>query len=327
MNKKTLFAPLFVGAMVFGLAGVAHADAVYMDFSAGGGVDGHTDLDGIIDPDQITESFDQLGVFANTTTTQFDSDGDSMLSDGDAFSDSGHLNVTGFIPGGGGDTEGLNSLGGYQLTAEWTGLTGTSTALSPNPEDAGELIGNITYDAVGNTTFNFYVDFGVNGAGRTNFDYGATIAETDDVDATFNDGTLVLSVLIVGGEGTNVFDAATGDFLRGTSTLIGEVTFALADFWFFVDGDLDFNDLLGSLVEIAVFIDQNTDNVITTPSACFLAGTCEEGDALFTVDSDHDGSIDFVLQVPEPASLLMFGVGFLALGAIGIAIRRQSPQA
>src|SRR3546814_7949912 len=89
--------------------------------------------------------------------------------------------------------------------------------------------------------------------------------------------------------------------------------FALEDYWVFADSDLDFNDLIANLVQISVFIDQNTDNVITTPSACSLAGTCQPGDPLFVIDSDHDGSIEFVM-VPEPASLLMFGLGFLALG-------------
>lgn len=322
MDAKRLFAPLFAGALVIGLAGIAQADPIYMDLGAGGGVDGHVNPDGVADPDQKTETFDQLGVFANTTTTQFDTDGSSTLTDGDKFSDSGHLNVTGIIPGGGGDTEGLNTLTGYQMTAAWTGLTGTSTALSDNPSDATEQIGTIKYDKVGNTTFNFYVDYGVNGVTRTNFNYGPTVAQTDDVAATFTDGVLVLSVKIVGGEGTNVFDKATGNFKRGTSTLIGEVTFALNDFWFFANGDMDFNDLVGALVEIRVFIDQNTDNVNTTPSACFLAGNCAADDPLFVVDSDHDGSIDFVL-IPEPQSLLMFGIGFLALGAIGLTARRR----
>src|SRR3546814_8835324 len=81
------------------------------------------------------------------------------------------------------------------MTAEWSGLTGTSSALAPG-STPGTFVSGITYDAVGNATFNFYVDD--SGNGRTNFDYGATVAETDDVDATFNDGALVLSVLIVG---------------------------------------------------------------------------------------------------------------------------------
>src|SRR3546814_18611606 len=89
------------------------------------------------------------------------------------------------------------------MTAEWSGLTGTSSALAPG-STPGTFVSGITYDAVGNATFNFYVDD--SGNGRTNFDYGATVAETDDVDATFNDGALVLSVLIVGGSGTNPFE-------------------------------------------------------------------------------------------------------------------------
>lgn len=325
MNTKALFAPLFAGALVLGLAGIAQADPVYYDLGAGGGVDGHTDRDGLVDPDQVTETFDQLSVFANTTTTQFDTDGSGTLTTGDRFSDQGHLNVTGLVPGGAGDSENLNNINGYQMTAEWTGLTGVSSAPVPG-SIPGTVVSGITYDSVGNATFNFYVDDTNNG--RTNFDYGATIAETDDVDATFNDGVLVLSVLIVGGTGTNTFDLA-GNFISGSSVLIGEVTFALNDFWFFADGDLDFNTLVGNLVEIAVKIDQNTDNATNTPGPCGdgnVATPCNPGDVLFVVDSDHDGSINFTL-VPEPASLLMFGLGFLALGGISLASRRGRTQA
>jgi hypothetical protein len=305
---------------MFGMASVAQADPIYMDLGAGGGVDGHVNTDGAVDPDQQTGVFNQFGVFADTTTTQFDTDGSESLTDGDRFSDNGHLNVTGLIPGIL-DTEGLNTLGGYQMTAEWNGLTGVSTGLSPNPEDADEVLGNITYDAVGNTTFNFYVDSQTGGITQAQYN---GLGESDDVDATFNNGTLVLSVLIVGGEGTNVFDAATGTFLRGSSTLIGEVTFALAGFIFFADGS-DFADLVSSLVQISVFIDQNTDNAETTAGPCGDGnpGTvCNPGDPLFIVDSDHDGSIDFV-RIPEPASVLLFGLGFLALGGITLAGRRQ----
>jgi hypothetical protein len=320
MNTKKLWAPLFAGALMFGMASVAQADPIYMDLGAGGGVDGHVNTDGAVDPDQQTGVFNQFGVFADTTTTQFDTDGSESLTDGDRFSDNGHLNVTGLIPGIL-DTEGLNTLGGYQMTAEWNGLTGVSTGLSPNPEDADEVLGNISYDAVGNTTFNFYVDSQTGGITQAQYN---GLGESDDVDATFNNGTLVLSVLIVGGEGTNVFDAATGTFLRGSSTLIGEVTFALAGFIFFADG-CDFADLVSSLVQISVFIDQNTDNAETTAGPCGDGnpGTvCNPGDPLFIVDSDHDGSIDFV-RIPEPASVLLFGLGFLALGGMTLVGRRQ----
>lgn len=323
MNTKALLAPLFAGALMFGLASVAQADPIYMDFGVGGGIDGHVDNDGIADPDQVTETFNQFGVFANTTTTQFDTDGSGSLTDGDKFSDNGHLNVTGLIPGGGGDNEGLNTIAGYQLTAEWNGLNGTSSALVDNGD--GTSTGNISYDSVGNTTFNFYVDDRSGApATRTNFDYGTDIGSDDDVDGTFTDGVLVLSVLITGGAGTNIFDNATGAFLRGTSTLVGEVTFALEDFLFFADG-ADLNDLIASLIKLSVFIDQNTDNAETVAGPCGdLDPTtiCNPGDPLFIVDSDHDGSIDIV-RIPEPASVLLFGLGFLALGGITLASRRQ----
>lgn len=317
MTKKTLFASVLAGALMMGFAGVAEADPVYMDLGAGGGVDGHINVVG--DPDQKTEIFNQLGVYANTTTTQFDTDGSGSLTTGDRFSDQGHLAVTGLIPGSGLDNEGLNFI--YQMTAAWSGLTGTAEALVDLGD--GTSAGNISYDSVGNTTFNFYVDSLAGGV--TGGQFGPTVAATDDVGGTFTDGVLVLSVLITGGGGTNIFDNATGAFLRGTSTLIGEVTFALEDFFFFADGE-DINDLIASLIKISVFIDQNTDNAaVTTAGPCGdgnPATVCNPGDTLFVVDSDHDGSIDLV-RIPEPASVLLFGLGFLALGGITLAGRRQ----
>lgn len=317
MNTKALLAPLFAGALMIGVAGIAQADPVYMDLGADGGVDGHVSLFG--DADQVTESFDQLGVFADTTTTQFDTDGSGTLSDGDKFSDQGHLVVTGLIPGTGLDNEGINAT--YQITAEWAGLTGTATALTDNGD--GTSTGNITYDAVGNTTFNFYVD-SLDG-GITGADFNG-VGETDDVDSTFNDGVLVLSVLITGGGGTNVFDNATGAFLRGASVLSGEVLFALEGFLLFADDNVDFFDLIASLVQISVSIDQNTDDAVATVAGPCGDGNpdtiCNPGDTLFAVDSTHDGSIDFV-RIPEPASVLLFGLGFLALGGISFATRRQ----
>jgi hypothetical protein len=322
MNKK-LWAPLFAGALMFGLASAAQADPVFMNLGAGGGVDGHVDADGVDDPDQVTEVFNQLGIFAQTTTTQFDTNGNGALDDGENFSDNGHLNVTNIIPGAGGDNEGLNTLSGYQMTAAWTGLKGTSTAFSDNGD--GTSTRNVVYDAEGNTTFNFYVDDrSGNAATRTNFNYGPGIGSGDDVDSTFTDGVLVLSVLITGGGGSNIFDNATQQFLRGTSTLIGEVTFALEDFFNFADGS-DFNDLIGSLIRIATAIDQNTDNVEQFAGPCAdgdATTPCNPGDPLFIVNSDHDASIDFT-RIPEPASVLLFGLGFLALGGITLAGRRQ----
>lgn len=330
MNMKSLIAPLIAGAFVLGAAGAAKADAMYYDMCAGnaacllaltGGVDNWADQDGV-EPDSgvadsTSEVFNQLAVHAETRTTQFDTDGSGGLSDGDKFSDFGHLNVTNIVPGGGGDNEGLNTIAGFQLTAAWSGLTGTASNLVPG-STPGTFTSNISYDAVGNTTFDFFVDDNSGPGTRTNFNYGASVSAADDNHASFVDGAAVLSVLIVGGFGTNTFDAA-GNFLTGSSVLFGVVDEALAGFLAFEDGDRDFADLIGSLIKIKVTIDQNTDNVATLP--CPGSPGCTPG-ALFVVDSDHDGSIEFVL-VPEPASVLMFGLGFLALGGVTLVTRRR----
>ena len=331
MKIKGFIAPIFAGALVFGLGGVAQADEVYYDMCAGnaaclaaltGGVDGWADTDGDegSGANSTSELFEQFAVHAETRTTQFDTDGNGVLSDGDKFSDFGHLNITNIVPGGGGDNEGLNSISGFQMTAGWNGLTGTASHLVPG-STPGTLTSNIVYDTTGNATFDFYVDDRSGGpATRTNFNYGAANAVTGASDDTnFTDGVKVLSVQIVGGFGTNTFDAL-GNFLTGSSTLNGIVTFALDDFLFFANSGLDFADLVGSAIDINVFIDQNTANVHTIP--CPGNPACQPG-AIFVVDSDHDGSIVFHV-VPEPASVLMFGIGFMAVGCATLVARRRN---
>lgn len=202
------------------------------------------------DADTFTSVFSQLGLFADTTTTQYDTDGSGTLTIGDKFSDDGHAAVTDLLPPLG-DDEGIGVLS--ELTVAWTGLTGvaTSTLTPVGPE----LVQTIAYDT-NNTTFSFYFHGDAGGPlGGPNSDFG-TIGAADNTG--FTDGEKVLEIAIKGGTGTNKFDLG-GDFLTGSSVLQGEVVFALDDFWWFDNGDgvpgagdKGFSDLLGLAIPITL---------------------------------------------------------------------------
>ncbi len=256
-----------------------------------------------VDANTLTGVAQQFAFSANTETVQFDDDGNPGLTVGDTFSDSGNAFITGLIAPVVIDDEGLDSFGGYELTATWTGLTGTVTSFDGVNQKT-------SYDS--GTVISFYLDTALNRNSN------GTLALGDDTGYT--DGLKVLELTILGGTGSNTFNA--GVFEQGSSLIFGEITFALEDFFFFdfngdgiadTTADADANDLLdGGVIALSWNLDQNTDNVVVIP----------EGDPLtpelFTVLSDHDGSVDFT--VPEPGTLALMGLGLLGMG--GLARRR-----
>jgi hypothetical protein len=312
MKYRTL---LLLGASVVYASGLS-AQPIFMDFgtapSQSTGSTGTTPIMGG-DIDTFTKVFQQLGLFADTTTVQFDTDGSGGLNVGDKFLDSGTASVTSLLPPLG-DDEGLGFLS--ELTVSWAGLSGSTT--SPLTAVGPGFSQNIAYDSA-NTTFSFYFHgdaFGPDGA--PNADFGTDIGSFDN--SGFSDGEKVLEIAITGGQGANSFNGL-GDFVSGSSVLNGEIIFALDDFWWFDNGDAipgtagdkDFTDLLGLMVPITLKskIDQNTDEVAFDPSIAGAPGPLGFGDALFAVHSTHDGSINFA--IPAPATLLLLGLGCLML--------------
>jgi hypothetical protein len=279
--------------------GVAHAEPFYMDVSGAGGA-------GFFFPDADTRTgtFNSVQVFANTTTVQNDTDGSGTLNAGDTFSDDGNANITSGLPVG--DMEGINldnGAGGTvgEITISWTNLTGTTTSVNNNPDGTTTTVTD--YDS--GTVFSFFFEE------PGDADYGTSVGSADDTG--FTDGTLVLQITISDGTGANTFDTATGEFLTGSSNLNGTITFALEDFWFFAAGDADWNDLLGLGIVLTAQVDQNTNNVETVPGNC--SPTPTPGCELFSINSDHDGSIEFA-RIPEPGTLLLLGIALLGLGTL-----------
>lgn len=314
MRKLTgIVAAAGVAALAFG--GVASAAPFYMDVSAAGvaeapGSGGLVPPPALFDLNTFTGVLSALQINANTTSTQFNTNGGGF-GVGDKFRDAGNALITAGLPGAP-DMEGMN-LGWSEMTIAWSGLTGTTTGLQLV---GGELIQTTVYDP--GTLFNFYFD-----GASPDAAFGTSVGSADD--AGFSDGTLVLTLSLTSGTGTNKFDAATGLFMEGGSKIYGEVTFALDNFWWFDGGDglpgtaddKDFvTDFLGLVVPIQIVaaVDQNTDNVETDFTG---AGTADIlGPELFKVLSDHDGSLDFGV-VPEPGTMVLLGSGLLGLAGLG----------
>lgn len=290
-------------------APLAVAQPTYLDLSASSQLPGGAGMGP--DGDAFTSVFNQLQLFADTSTTQFNTNlaGTPGLNVGDKFLDDGYAAITDLLPPLG-DDEGLGIFS--EITVSWTGLAGITTSdLTPIGIN-GETAQTIAYEA-DSTVFEFY--FHGDGVGP-NASFGA-VGSGDNTG--FSDGEKILELLVKGGSGTNTFDAG-GDFLSGSSILLGEVVFALDDFWWFDNGDdtpgtagdQDFNDLLGLAVPLVLraSVDQNTDEVLTDFSGFGAPGPAGFGDTLFTVHSTHDGSLDF--SVPEPKTVLLFGLGLLS---------------
>ncbi len=234
------------------------------------------------DADTVTGVFNEAEVTVQTSTVQFDTNNDGILSVGDKFTDSGDLRVGNLLADVIIDKEGLNQLFGYEVTAQWNNLEGY---VSGPPVDLGN--GETRIDArYTSGTINLYLDPNLDslfanpagttppaGAGGTNF----------------TEGVLIATLELKDGVGHTFVDFGGVDIKnQGSVEFFLEFTYLLKDFWQDSLGT-DLLDLVGSGLVIA-FVDMNINTPTRVPGV-------PEG-ALFTTYSNENGSMSIEL-VPQ----------------------------
>ncbi len=277
MKKKILLAT-FVGiiSLLTLISGNAYAMLIMMDpGTIGAPANG--------DLNTLTGTFNELGLYVQTTST---------ITGANTFLDVGDLAVDALKPSNPlRDTEGLNTVPGWELTGRWSNLSGTFTNMG---------------------TYNLYnyqvgtIDFW--GDPTPDADFGLTIGSDDDgvggLGTTFTDGTKVATATLVSGTGHVWFDS-NGVPVTGDTLTYWQLSYMLPNFW----RDQYGNDLSPYVSSVPGFyiqatVDTNTHNFVVAPPK---------------IHSDHDGSAGFGV-IPEPTTMLLFGMGIVGLAT---RIRRK----
>lgn len=225
------------------------------------------------DADALTGVFDQIGFYSQTSTIQFDTDGDGVPSPGDRLVDAGDLRVRSLLSSKIIDTEGLNQFGGYEVTARWTDVEGYITGTTLNPA-TGDTRVDIRYTS---GTLNLYLDPALD----SKFANPAGTATPAGAGGTgFENGTPIATLSVKDGIGHTFIDLNGGDIdNQGSAELYLQFTTALNGFWRDAAGGVI--DPVGTIV--TALVDMNIDS--TTHVDGVPAG------ALYTAYSNQDGSI------------------------------------
>ena len=302
MKIKLRLVLLLISA-IFLVGSTAYALPVMWDV----GIDGFAGTG--YDADTQTGLFNQMGFASQTSTIQYDTDGDLLLSVGDKFDDEGNIRIETIMGQDWIDSEGLWLGGKYEITGGWNDIKGHVTDVD-NSASTTDVTTRYTEG-----TIDIYFDENLDSA-------FANVAGTSGIPTVgaggtgFYDGTLIATLDVMDGIGHSHFSLIPGGgseiHSQGSVDLLLQFTYMLPGFWL---DDLAQDLLVNPVTWHWALSDMNIDSP--------LIGEGSSEDELWLAHSNQDGSIFIGRVVPEPGTILLLGMGLLGMGIVGVRRKKS----